>query len=258
MYRMLLMPLLALGFLTAVSVGDDDEPKVAYPKPGAALPGPFHTLNVTGPRLGRYHSLVCRNGLQPAAVIFVRPDGGDRLDDWLKNLDPGQPLATLIKKLDDVIEINPDAMLGAFVVYSDSPQSDEDLKEQKGRELESLELLKLQNKVSRLPEALGAKHVVQTLADNLRQKGMAAWKFPGDSEPEVAVVIYDRQKVVGSWAFTKDKPLTDKDVTVIAAAFDKRVPNSLRPRQKATLKLKGDPDKSKERIATPPKEKEDK
>jgi hypothetical protein len=235
--------ILGLLFVAPQGAADDDETeKVPYPKIGSEVPGPFHVLNITGQRTNRYHSLVCRYGLQPVAVVFVRPEGGD----WLKNLDEGQPLATLLQKIDEVVMTNPDAMLGAFAVYNVGKDDE----------------LALRNKLETLADALGVKQMVQTLADELRQKGMEAWKVKAadDSEPEVAVVVYARHKVVGLWTFSKDKPLTEKDATTIAAAFDKLVPNSLRPRQKPLLKLKAkeaEKDKDKERIATPPKEKDE-
>ncbi len=240
---------LLLGLLTAVPSGaaDDDDEKVVYPKPGALIPGPFHVLNLTGPRAGRYHSLVVRYGLQPVAAVFIQPEGGDKINDWLKGLDEGQPLATLLKKLDDVTANNPDAMLGAFAVFS------------AGKDEE----LAIRNKLNALPKTLGIEKLVLAVADELRQEGMKPWqvKAADGSDPEVTVVIYNRHKVLHAWTFTKDKPLTEKDISTIATAFDKLVPDILRPRQRAQLKIKprepAAKEEPKEPIAKEPKEKKE-
>jgi hypothetical protein len=232
---------LVLGLLIAVPLpgADDDEEKIPYPKPGSLIPGPFHVLNVTGPRAGRYHSLVVRYGLQPVIAVFIQPNSGKEIDVWLNNLDKQQPLGTLVNKLHEVGATNPDALLGAFAVFSTTPEEE----------------LAVRNRQMKYPEDF---RVVMTVADELRQKGMEAWKMKaGDgSDPEVAVVLYDKHKVLKTWTFTKDKPMTEKDAASIAAAFDKMVPDSLRPRQRPLLKLKAKEAAAREAPAAEPKEKE--
>ena len=232
----------------------DDKPP-DFPAPGSEIPGPFHVLNVTGPKVGsregRYHSLVVRYGLSPVVAVFVRPQAsGASIEEWVKNLDDGQPLATLLKKVDQVKVENPDAIVGAFAVYTADTNTEEE---------------QLKNKLKSLPEKLGLEYMVQAVADDIRQKGMEAWKIKaeGGAEAEVSVVLYHKHKVVQVWTFTKDKPLTEKDAATIAAELDKLIPNAQRPGQKATLKVKPKEPEPKEAVKEPKekakeKEKEEK
>jgi hypothetical protein len=255
MHRLLFLLLLSLVTVAPLGAADDDEAPV-YPKPGAEIPGPFHVLNVTGARKSRYHSLVVRYRLQPVVIVFVNPPKND-LSDWLKALDEGEPLATLLKKLDDVATTNPDANLGAFAVYKTETDAGEKKEDDK---IEMDYSLPLQNKLEKLAETLGVTTMVQTLADKRRWEAMKDWKLSEDPE-NITVVMYNRHKVVQTWNFTKDKPLTTAEATKIAAVFDKLVPAYARSAPKAQLKLKERPkdkEAGKEPIAKEPKEKEEK
>src|SRR5208283_1013872 len=100
--------------------GSDDDPKPdkpdepKFPAVGSVIPGPFHVLNFNGDRKGRYHCLVCRNGLSPVALIFARLPTDE---ESMKKLDPGQPLGNLVKKLDAVVAEYPDAFMSAVGVF---------------------------------------------------------------------------------------------------------------------------------------------
>lgn len=246
MRRILPFLFLSLGLLAGlprVRADVDDEPP-PFPRPGSNIPGPFHFLNVTGPREDRYHSLVVRHGLAPVVAVFVRPQvSGDKLEDWMKNLDEGQPLAVLLKKVDDVKVNNPDAIMGSFAIYAANENKEEE---------------QLKNKLRTLPEKLGLTNMVQGIADKTRQDGMKPWedKVDDDKKPEINVILYNNHKVLHTWTFGKDKPLTEKDAETIATELDKLIPAAQRPGQKATLKIKP---RDKEKEPEPkekPKEKE--
>jgi hypothetical protein len=249
--RLLSLLVLTLGLLTAAprTAADDDDKPPEFPKVKSFIPGPFHVLNVTGPRAGRYHSLVCRYGLNPVLAVFVRPPAADKLDDWARELEEGQPLATLIKKIDDVKVHNPDAVIGSFVVYTAATEKEEE---------------PLRVRLKALPEALGLENMVQTIADEERQKGLEGWKAvpalaKDGPEGEVSVVLIHQHRVVNVWNFNADRPLEAKDADAVAAALDKLIPANQRPGQKAQLKIKPKaPAEPKEPIAKEPKEKEPK
>src|SRR5262245_49089399 len=81
-----------------------DEPSKDEGDP-ADLPGSFHPYNVTGPHKGRFHCLISEHGLDPMVMIFH------------KNVEFGDPLPDLLKKLETAIEKNPSVRLGSFVVF---------------------------------------------------------------------------------------------------------------------------------------------
>src|SRR5579859_7752756 len=79
-----------------VARGDEDGVK-SGPQPGSKrkptyVPASFQLWMVSGPRAARYHSPVCENGLNPAALIFVKE---------LDTEDKG--LVALLKKLDTLM-----------------------------------------------------------------------------------------------------------------------------------------------------------
>jgi hypothetical protein len=73
-------------------------------KPDPNIPGPFHAYNVTGKYKGRYHSHISEYGMEPMVMVVTR------------EVEFGDPLKGLLKKIDDAIEKNPAARLHAFVV----------------------------------------------------------------------------------------------------------------------------------------------
>lgn len=220
--RLFTMPLLLVALLLAVppsNAADDDEPKATFPAKGADIPGPFHVLNITGPRKGRYHCLVCRNGLNPVACIFVRPrpEGDEKLADWLKKaFDEKAPLTELIKKLDGVADKNPDAFLGVFVVFLGEKEDDQ---------------VPIINKMEEAAKTLDLKQVVFGVGTEEDPKD---WEFKKDFE--TAVLLYRSYKVEDYQTFAPDK-LTNKAVDAIVTDFDKMVPYFARPGYRPKLKL---------------------
>ena len=245
--RLLMSVVLLCGFLAVISAqgaADEDDKKMPeFPQAGSEIPGPFHVLNVTGMRKGRYHCLVCRNTLQPVAAIFVQPHLAESKDDekerpavlWTKEkLDKDQPLAHLVKKLDLVIDKNPDGNMGAFFVFQAKGDDQVPIMTQVLKLPTELAMTKLPAKEAdeddtRKPKPIDDGHVVFCVDKELP----ATWKL--NPEDEVTVVLYRRHKVVKHYTF-KEIP-TDKEVDEIVAQFDKMVPDYARPDKKPKLRL---------------------
>lgn len=200
-------------------VGAADEPKKpagpAYPQKGSFIPGPFHVLNLTGESRGRYHCLVCENGLNPVAAVFVRPAVSENKDDplgeWLKNMDVGKPLPTLMKKLDTVANQNQDVHMAVFSVFM-LPDA---VKEPLLKKLEGL------------AAASAFKQIVLTLAitdDRVgKESSLKDWNL--DPKAEIIVILYSNHMLTAEpFVFTSEKPMTDKDVAAIVAAYEKIIP----------------------------------
>jgi hypothetical protein len=234
---------LGCGLLAAVGAsGADEDDKPQFPQPGSEIPGPFHVLNITGARKNRYHCLVCRNMLQPVAAIFVQPHLPPAKDDqkeppavlWAKEkLDKDQPLLHLIKKLDAIIDRNPDAHMGAFFLFQAKGDDQVPIRTRLLELPQELGMRKPPKKVdpdeADKPKPIDDGHVVFCVDNELP----AAWKI--NPEDEVTVVLYRRHKVVQHYRF-KEMP-TDKDVNEIVAQYDKMVPEFARPDKKPQLRL---------------------
>ncbi|MBL8793413.1 MAG: hypothetical protein JNM56_05895 [Planctomycetia bacterium] len=205
--------------LTAAgSSAGQDEAAPEYPKVGSTVPGPFHVLNYNGDRKGRYHCLICRNSTRPVAAILARLRSG--ADDGLKQLEPGEPLAKLIKALDAINDKNPDAYLGTFAVFVGE--------QEKGATEDDQEAVRA--KLEALTKEAGLKQFVfgwdgKTESKNYfadpKDDGSKGLKW---GEPGIRVLLYNNHKILEAHDFTKDKPLTDKDAEAIAASYAKLVP----------------------------------
>src|SRR5262245_18736900 len=90
---------LALALVTGFAVASENVK--SGPQVGKSLPGPFHPLNVTGPKAGETFCLYCCNGNNPVAMVFAR--------------EVTPPVAKLIKKIDEATEKNKSAQMGSFV-----------------------------------------------------------------------------------------------------------------------------------------------
>src|SRR5580698_3357908 len=71
--RRLFALLVLLPVLGAPLFAAEEDEAAPFPAKGTTIPGPYHVRNITGPRTLYYHCLVCRNGLNPVAAIFVQP-----------------------------------------------------------------------------------------------------------------------------------------------------------------------------------------
>jgi hypothetical protein len=162
------------------------------PQPGEAIPGPFHYLNVNGPHAGNPHFLVCEFGLRPSVVVFTREIPADK-----------SPVMDLIQKLDEAVDRQKNAELRAGVVILNDAFTKEQTRKEVVRRLES-SLREL-------------KHVLVAVDG-------AAGPEPYKLNPEagVTVLLYNKQKVVASFVYPKDK-FTDKDAAGIMAAVTKMI-----------------------------------
>jgi hypothetical protein len=215
-FALLVLTCTILG-VAPLGAADDEEKKPKFPEKDAFIPGPFHVLNLNGARKGRYHCLICRNGLNPVAAIFVQPKVGDgTMADWAKkDLANDAPLSALCKKLDTISVNNPDAFLGAFVVFS--------VKED--------DQVPLINRAEALVKDLNLKNIIFCVGADDEPKD---WFEKRDWE--TAVLLYQQHKVVDFQTFDKDK-LTEKEVDALAKAYDGMVPFYARPGYRPKLKL---------------------
>lgn len=198
--------LLGTCWTVTVAQEKDKDAGPAYPAAGSLIPGPLvKVLNVTGERKGRYHCLIVRNGLHPVAAVFVRlRDKDTSVEDAIKRLDAEQPLVKLFKKLDTLVNDNIDTHSACFAVF------------QVERDPKKAEEFQTAKKAEELEKDLELKRIVFGVTEE-DQKHMV-----GDAE--IFVVLYHYHKVVTTRAFTKDKPLTDKDVDEIVEAFKAMIP----------------------------------
>jgi len=158
------------------------------PQVGEEIPGAFHPLNITGDSAGHAHCLVCENGSHPVAMVFAR--------------DVSQPLASLVKKLDEATDQHKDAKMGSFVVVC-SADEDAITKELKG-----------------LAESQGIQHTVLSLWDD--QNGPPDYKVA--KEADVTVVLYTKMQVKANYAFKKGE-LKDDDIDRIVKDISKILPD---------------------------------
>ena len=162
------------------------------PQPGETIPGPFHYLNVNGPHTGNPHCLVCEFGLRPSVLVFTRAVPADK-----------SPVMDLIQKLDEAVDHQKNAELRAGVIVLNDAFTKEQTRKEVVRRLES-SLREL-------------KHVLVAMDG---PAGPEPYKL--NPEAGVTVLLYNKQKVVGSFAYPKDK-FTDKDVAGIVAAVNKMI-----------------------------------
>ena len=196
---------LALLVFLAMSAAADDPPadKKAPPKKadasskkdkapltvGENLPGPFHPYNVTGPHKEHFHCLISEHGLDPMVMIFH------------KNVDFSDPLPNLLNRLDTAIDKNPNARLGAFVVFlpdglPDVAGSTE--KDQNANTKNDDARLEMAKKIDAFGSDNKLKHVVLCL-DN---KSDVA-KYELSDENLVTVVLYFKLKTVAVYPLPK-------------------------------------------------------
>lgn len=193
---------IALG----LGVLGSQEPLKSGPQTGSLLPRPFDALVINGKVAeGRQHCLVCQNALNPAVMIFTRePD---------KTTD--KPLTHLLEGLDKFLENDPEN-IGGFAVFL-SPDARSSVTEGAAEETEKLleEASKRFALVARLKaRAKPLKHVVVATYPDEGPKGYNIHK-----DAEVTVIVYERMKVLGNWAYEKGK-LTVGDADAILKKVD--------------------------------------
>jgi hypothetical protein len=224
MFRaVLLVPaLLAAVALAADPPKAEELPKGDTPKKqGWALepdgkhnvPGPFHPFYVAGPHLtrllkenkdnkvkinGRFHCPVSHHGLDPMVLLFVREvNVTDALKDFLR-------------RLDTVIEKNPNARIGAAVVFISDKIEDvvtnDDERDEQAKQLEDVAgELKLQ-------------HVAVCLDG---KKDLEKWEL-GRGDATYVLVLLRNYTVVAAETITRDKldaARTDAILRTVAEKF---------------------------------------
>jgi hypothetical protein len=162
------------------------------PQPGELVPGPFHFLNINGPHASNPHCLVCEFGLRPVALVFIRDIPADK-----------SPLSDLVQKLDEAVGRYKNAELRAGVIVLNDDFAKEDTRKEFLRKLDS--------------RVKDLKHVVAAV-----DGAAGPDKYNINKEVDVTVLLYNKHKVAGCFAFAKEK-LTEKDVTAIMAAVKKMV-----------------------------------
>jgi hypothetical protein len=177
------------------------------------VPGNFQVLMVTGPRAGKFHCPVCEFDLNPGILVFIR-----ELEDVSK-----PAVASLLKKLDAVITKHPLARLGGCAIVLDDGGYRQVLvaKLDDTSKVADLELTKVtaakEEKEARL-SGFAKKEELKNLTLALGSKG-GPEKYKLNPNADVTALIYNKLKIVGSYAFTKGE-LADKDVDKIVNQFD--------------------------------------
>lgn len=187
--------------LLALAAAPPEGKKNAALRAGDDLPGPFHPYNVTGPHKKHYHSLISEHGLKPMVLIFH------------KNVDVGDPLRNLLRKLDAAIEKTSSVPLGSFVVFLP-----DDLKEVAGRDDDSDDARDaLAEKVKDVADALKLKHVVLCLDSKADVE-----KYNLSDTNLVTVILCKKLKIAEIFALPKSD-FTDKAVDKIMSAVSEKL-----------------------------------
>jgi hypothetical protein len=155
------------------------------PQVGETVPGPFHPLNVTGKFATEKHCLYCENGLNPVAMIFAR--------------ETSEPVATLLKKIDEATVKHEADKMGSFVVFLGDTDA-------------------LQPKL----KALAAKANLKDLVVSIDAPA-GPEKYGVANDADVTVVLYTKGTVKANYAFKKGE-LKEKDIEAIVGDLSKILP----------------------------------
>jgi hypothetical protein len=147
-----------------------------------ARPKPFFPLNINGASAGKKACQVCRNGDNPAVMIFAR--------------EPSLMLNNLIKKVDAETVKNKSNKMGSFAVFCNDAES-------------------LEKQLKELAEKEKLQEFVLTI-DN--PTGPEPYKVAKDAD--VTVVLYNKSKVIANYAFKKGE-LSEKAIEKIMADVPK-------------------------------------
>jgi hypothetical protein len=195
--------------VVAFSSADDDKklPTAAARRP--PLPGTFQAWMVTGKHAGRFHSPVCEIGLHPFALVVARDVA-----------DTDQPLADLIKKLDQSLAKHAGVEPGACAVFLlDGEFRDTVDKGGEGfnEKLAQVSVAKeqLERRLQGLFKAKELSHVNLALAT---EQALADYKL--DEKAHVAVLLCYQQDVLARFDLPREK-LTEEEAGKIAGEFEK-------------------------------------
>jgi hypothetical protein len=189
-------------------------------QPGRVLPGSFRAYVVTNPetrpaeagvlsedrqnlsdvaRVGRFHDFVTRYGLDPTVAVFARDIPA-----------ADQPLAKLLKALDESVKKHRNARLHAFGIFLTL----------KGEYFQDEAWSSLIKQIESLAQQLQLKNVPLALDKTESERTKAYQIAP---ENAAVVLVYVNQQVVARFAFTADKPLDDAGVQAILGQVNKLV-----------------------------------
>lgn len=214
---------------------DGDEALPQYPKAGSYVPGPFHVLNMTGERKARFHCLVCKNSTLPVIGLFVRlRDEKGNQEDGLKQLETGQPLVNLLKKVDQVLQKNPDGNMAGFVVFFGEQEDETPIFSRlHGVPEANIKSLLKEADIKYLTFAFDVKSNSAKYFEDMLPPGAEAKDKGVPAKEMIRVLMYHQYRLVyDARNFNKDKPLTDKDVDTIIAELHKMTPPPVVNRKK--------------------------
>jgi hypothetical protein len=209
-----LFALLTGGFLLSAQ---DERILHSGPKKGEFLPAAFDCYNFNGPHKGRFHCLVCRYGLTPAVLVFVR-EQPDENRDVNVNL--------LLKQLEDaMVEFKKHEFHAAAVYLSpdakppatEAPAVDGDKLAEEARRLVE-EAKKREELYARM--AARAENYKAVDIGVYAQEGPKDYKL--NPKADVTVLLYGKLKVVGNWAYGP-QGLSEEDVGKIMAKVKETV-----------------------------------
>jgi hypothetical protein len=230
-------PLGALGLVAVALTAAAQEPTA----PANAVPSPFRAYVVlderyppkTSPpakpedrdprdRTNKMHDLVTENGLSPVVAVFVRADPG--------KLSPEGGVAKLVAAVDRLIPKYRGDKLASFVAFLrlEGGTKTATLKGPDGAETKvelELEYPDDENRdvyakaIRDFAAAVKAPNVPFVLAPT-KSKAIAAWGIPENAE--VAVVIYNRLRIVRRWEFPADGP-NEQQLREILAATEEMI-----------------------------------
>jgi hypothetical protein len=208
--------------LAGLIAGVAAQAQTAPPAAGAAVPAGFRAYIVADDRFApkvsppkrqddrdprdrtrMMHDLVVEHGLNPTVAVFAKQAGKD------------SPAAKLAQALDPVVAKHRSNNLGSFVVFLTLEQEfpQDDRRDDQGqflrdKEADAVRALATELKTPHIPFGLAAAKSPQA----------AAW---GVGDNGLVVVLYNRMKVVQSWAFPAGQAPTDAQLQEIVAAADK-------------------------------------
>lgn len=189
---------------------------------GKDLPGAFQALCVVhrdSERQGKFHSPVTEIGLSPMVLVFVND---------LTGADKNSALIDLLKMLDEAVARNADFSMGASVIALTDGGYREALEEKTEGLAKAIEVrMQEEQKCRKLGTDAGLKNVSLCL-----DKAAGPSGYDVNPKATVTVLVISKQKVQANFAFSKEKPLTAKDVEAIAAAVEKLTPGKKKPEKK--------------------------
>jgi len=235
MRRMCALLLVGLFVLSASVTAQDEEKKIVVGAedggPMTKIPAGFRAFVVVDDRFdvkdsrnrtGKFHCFVCEHGLAPGVAVFVRTVPKAVAD---------EPLFKLLTSLDDAaVKYRPER-LGVYCIFLtlDKLYEDDLMRELKVAEVNGIGK---EAKLAQVPFAI-AEASTPVMDKAVIAPQVKAFQIA--ETDDVTVIFYNRFNVLNRWTFTKEKGITDADVTAIRGEVDKLLaPKPRVPRVKKT------------------------